>query len=308
MRLMWEQVELARVGLLERVMLYNERSPKLYPALVGREVNTRQAYEEIIQEGDFPMATLVDEGNPVSYTNFFTGNTKKFYPVMRVLGYQVSKQAKYTDLYNAVGKPSRKMQQGLQKTKEQKVANVFNNATSTSYTGPDGQPFASTTHPTRVGVSANRPSSDIALGYLNLAQALKEQMLVKSHEGDPNPIVTGYMLLVDPTNHDLAYRITEATRMQGNANNDPNIAGNTRNTNVGTYGVTSVHTNPYFTSTTAWGLLATGEDNPICLLNRIPLFTEMEYDQDMQKYKIVMGEEYETFWRDWRGFWFTPGA
>lgn len=298
MRHMWQQVELAREGLLDQVKLYEENDKPYWQQLVGKTLSTRQAYEEIIQEGDFPMATTLDEGDPVSYSTFSTGNTKRFYPVMRAIGYSVSKPAKFTDLYSVVSKPTRKMYQALKKAKEQKVANIFVNHTSSSYTGPDGSALVSTTHGTRVGVSSNRPATDIALGYLALAQAIQELMRTKSHEGDPYAITGTFSLLVPPEKLDLAHRVSKSVKQPESANNDPNFAGGM---------VSKVLANPYLTSTSAWWLVIDGEDNPIRLLNRIPLFSEADYDMDNQKYKFVVGEEYDVFWVDWRGIWGTTG-
>lgn len=300
MRHMWQQAELARVGLLENVKLYEEKDKPLYQALVGKTLSTRQAFEEILQEGDFPMATTWNEGDGVAYSDFFTGNAKRYYPLMRAIGYSVSKPAKFTDLYGVVSKPSRKMYQALKKAKEQKVANIFVNHTSTSFTGADGSALVSTTHGTRVGVSANRPATDIGLGYLALAQAIQELMRTKSHEGDPYAITGSFKLVVPPELADLAHRVAEPHmgKIPQSANNDKAWASGM---------VSGVLVNQYLTSTSAWWLLIDGEDNPIRLLNRIPLFTESDYDMDNQKFKFVVGEEYDAFWNDWRGIWGTTG-
>ncbi len=291
---------LARVGLEKVVKLYTEKAPKYYPDLIGDEISTKQGYVEMLSKGDFGMATITNETNPVSYDDFQTPYSKRFYPLMRTLGFQVSKQAKYTDLYGEVAKPSKAMSLAMLKTKEQKVANIINNMTNTAaaWQGPDGQPLASTSHVTQVGTASNRPSTDVALGSLTLAQAIQELGKTKGHRGDPSPITGPFTLFVPYDLMDVAYRVCESQLRAQTADNDKNIVGRM---------IQKIHVNPYFTSTTAWGLIDVN-DNPLFLVNRIPLSFDEMFDIDLQVHKFVATEEYEANFMDWRGFWGTVGA
>ncbi len=291
---------LARVGLQKVVELYNEKIPKFYPDLIGETISSKQAYEEMLQSGDFGMAGIVTEGTGVVYDDFQTPYSKRFYPVMRSIGFQVSKQAKYTDLYGEVAKPAKKLAQAMNKTKEQKVANIINNMTSASgaYAGPDGVALISTSHPLASGTGSNRPATDIALGSLALAQGIQELGKTKSHRGDPSPYTGPFLLFVPFDLMDLANRVTFSTQRAQTADNDKNVVGSM---------ISKVHVNPYFTSTTAWGLIDVA-NNPLFMLNRLPLATDEDYSIDLKIHKFTIEEEYEANFMDWRGFWGTAGA
>lgn len=286
---------LARVGLLARVKQYNDKIQKYWPELVGETFNTKQSFEEMLLEGDFGMAPIVDETDPVAYDDFQTPYSKRYYPLMRSIGFQVSKQAKYTDLYGVVAKPARKLALAMNKTKEQKVANVFINATSTTgqYAGPDGKAFIATDHPLASGVGTNRPATDISFGSLAAAQGIQELGLTKSHRGDPSP-VTGPFMFVGPYNlMDQAHRVFESQLRAETDHNDKNIVGSM---------VKRVHINPFFTFTASWFLIDI-EMNPVFMLDRIPLGTDEDYDIDHKVHKFTIEEEYEANYKDWRGAW-----
>jgi hypothetical protein len=286
---------LAREGLLTTVKQYQEKIKKYWPQLVGETYNTKQSFEEMLLEGDFGMAPVVDETDPVAYDDFQTPYSKKYYPLMRSIGFQVSKQAKYTDLYGIVSKPSKKLALAMNKTKEQKVANIFINATSTStqYLGPDSKALIATDHPLASGVGTNRPSVDISFGALAAAQGIQELGLTKSHRGDPSPI-TGPFMFVGPYNlMDQAYRVFESQMRAETDFHEKNVVGSM---------VNKIHINPYFTFTNSWFFVDL-EMNPVFMLNRIPLGTDEDYDIDTKVHKFTIEEEYEANFKDWRGIW-----
>lgn len=286
---------LARVGLLQSVKQYQEKIKKYWPELIGETFNTKQRFEEMLLEGDFAMASIVDETNPIGYDDFQTPYSKRYYPLMRSIGFQVSKQAKYTDLYGIVARPSKKLSLAMNKTKEQKVANILINATATSaaYLGPDGKSLIATDHPTQVGTASNRPSTDVTFGTLAAAQGIRELGKTKSHRGDPAP-VTGPFMFVGPYElQDKAYRVFESQLQAETANNDANFVKTM---------VSRVHINPYFTFTASWFLIDI-DMNPLFMLNRIPLGTDEDYDMDTKVFKFSIEEEYEANFKDWRGIW-----
>jgi hypothetical protein len=292
---------LARVGLLDRVEQYSAKQRKFYPDIIGETFSTKQAYEEMLLEGDFGMAPVVNETSPTPFDDFQTPYSKRYYPLMRSIGFTVSKQAKYTDLYGIVAKPAKKLALAMIQTKEQKVANIINNATNTATTwlGPDGKPFAATDHPLQTGTGANRPSEDLAFGYLALAQAYQEMGLTESHRGNPMPLTGPFKVFGSFHLMDRINRVIGSPGKADSADRDSNevaemVAGRP-------------HINPYFTFTTGWGLIDT-TNNPIFMLNRIPLGTDEDYDIVNKVHLFTIEEEYEANFKDWRGFWFTPGS
>lgn len=286
----------AREGLLESVKQYNEKMRKYWPQLIGETYSTKQQFEEMLLEGDFGMAAVVNEATPLTYDDFQTPFSKRYYPLMRSIGFQVSKQAKYTDLYGIVSKPAKKLSMAMNKTKEQKVANILINATSTAgtYAGPDGKSLISLTHGTQNGVATNRPATDVSFGALAAAQGIQELGLTKSHRGDPSPVM-GPFMFVGPMNlWDQSERVFGSDKQAETPNtNEKNAVGKI---------VTARHCNPYFTFTASWFLIDI-EMNPLFMLNRIPLGTDEEYDMDLKVHKFSIEEEYEANYKDWRGVW-----
>jgi hypothetical protein len=276
--------------------MFNEKIPKYWQQLIGAQISTKQEFEEILLEGDFGMAPVVDEGSPVTYDDFQTPYSKRFYPTMRSIGFAVSKQAKYTDLYGVVAKPARKLAMAMAKTKEQKVANILNNATSIlmAYAGPDGKALIATDHPLASGTASNRPATDVSFGALAAAQGITELGLQESHRGDPSPCAGPFMFVGPMNMWDQAERVF---RSPGQAE-----TMNTSEKNAVGKPVTKIHTNPYFTFTASWFLIDLTM-NPLFILNRIPLGTDEDYDMDLKKWKFSIEEEYEANFKDWRGVW-----
>lgn len=293
---------LARQGLEKRVKLYSEKETKLYSDIVGNVITDNQRYMEIAQIGDFSMAASVNEGSGVPYDNWRSPFSKQYTPVMRAIGFQVTEQAAYTDLYGEVAKPAAKISLAMNKTREQVAANLINNMTSTAtnFTGPDGKALAAIDHPLEAGTGSNRPSTDIALSISALEQALQELMLQKSHQGDPHPQMGPFILYVPPQLAMLAKRLVASHGQPGTADNDKNVASGS---------IVKVHVNPYLTSATAWALRsADNREHGLFMLRRVPLTTKMEYDIDRLVYKYVTFEEYVCGNYNWRGFWGTVGA
>lgn len=290
----------AREGLLKNVLQYREDMPKWYPALVGTTYSTKQSFEEMQLIGDFGMATVVDETRAVPSQDFRTPYNKRYEVAMRAISFEISMQAKYTDLYGKVSKPSKKLAHAMTKTKEQVVANVLVNAfvTTGNNAGPDGVALCSTAHPTDIGVTANRPATDIAFGYLALAQAIQEQGKVLSDKGDPSPMTGPFLIVSSYDNMDVIKRTVDSPGRADTANRSKNTAGEI---------ATDYHINPYLNTVPNYWFLIDKGNNPIFLMNRISLFTLEEFLKTNLVHKFIIGEEYMASFEDFRGVWGTTG-
>lgn len=293
---------LARVGLKKVIDLHSTQQTNQYANIV-QVLSTRQEYERFHQISDFPYASVTAEMGGVGYEDLLKGYTKDWYPLMRAIGYRISFQADFTDLYNKIKNPGRKMAQTLQETLELGVANILNNGfTNTSaYQGPDGVALFSTAHPLASSTSANTPSTPIALSSTALEQAIQEIRTQKSHRGKPMPVTGKMRMIVPPQLEMLAARITGATQLAQTADNDPNVAGKR----------CTAYVNDWITSSGTvypWFILANQDENPLFLLRRIPRDLITETDIDNLSYKFVAYEEWVTGWMDWRRTWGTQGA
>lgn len=291
---------LARVGIKKIWSLFSLEQPNQWKTMVT-VIDTKQQYERFQQIADFGYAQTIAEGDPVPYDNLLPGYSKDHYPLMRVIGYNLSYQAKETDIYGKLANPARQMAQSLYETKELHVANLFNNGFSASYLGPDSKALFAIDHPLDSGTSSNRPNSggsalDIELSITALEQGKQELTRQKSHRGKPMPRNGKTNLYVPPEKEMLAARLCAATMLPQTADNDPNIAGRS----------TTPYVNVNFTSTTAWFLRSTGFQNPLFLLTRQKQDVKV-YDvgYDNLSWKFVGFEEYLAGWEDWRGLWGT---
>lgn len=288
---------LARVGLKDVIDLESKKRTNQW-SVIADKISTKQQFERFDQIGDFSYATIAAEMGGVTYDTLDRGFTLDFYPLMRAIGFRISIQASYTDLYNKIKNPGPKLARAMDATMELEVANLLNNGFSSSYTGIDGVALFSTAHPLAATTAANKPStSEYTLSSTSLELALQERRRQKTHRGKPYPQTGNVKLVVPPELEMVADRIVSSVKLAQTADNDPNVAGRR----------TTVYVNDYLTSTTAWFLLPK-EDNPLFLLTRIPRDVVTKFDEDTLSYKFVTYEEYIRGWFDWRGTWATSGA
>lgn len=294
--------ELARVGLMDVILLAGKKRPNLYSSIVTQK-STKQAYEQLGFIGDFGMAQAVGEGDSGNYDIRQRGGVKSYVPIMYRNGFTISKQAAFTDMYNAVKDPGRELARSMAHTKEQVVANAaFNNAfTGSAYAIWDGLAFFSMSHLLGDGVSttSNRGdgTNELALSVLNAETAITQVMSQLSHRGNPAYSAGPFTCWVKPNLLPLATRIFETNKQQGTANNDNSFV----------YNYVTPKANPYITSTTAWHLFP-NDGEQIVMIDQIPLFTEKDYDIDNLEWKMVTGESYVVGIKDFREYWATQGA
>src|SRR3990167_5621931 len=133
MDLIATHAELARIG-VDKFYPAFDKNPDQYWQQVGwHDEMTTQQFKRMYQEGDFPLATVVNEAAAIPVSSIWTGYNKDYYWAKRGLGYRCTYEKLETDQYNIVAKTmASKMAMAMQETKESTAANVFNNATSTA--------------------------------------------------------------------------------------------------------------------------------------------------------------------------------
>jgi len=292
---------LARVGVDRIVKNYNESAENLYPQFIGQTFNDNQSYFQVAQVSDFSMANVVNETSAITFDTWRLVRSKTYAPLMRAIGYQVSEQAKETDLYNLAAAPVPKIMLAMDKTKEQVAANILNLgfSTATANLGADNKPLFSATHVQDTGVGVNTASA-VAFSISALRSAITDLMSQDSEKGDPFPAMGPFILVVPPALSIYAQEVVNSTKMPGTPNNEPNVAGGM---------ISKVVTNPYLTSATAWFLLpAKKAENPLFFLQRVARKSRNDYDIDRLIHKFAVFEEYIGSFLTWRGTWGTEGA
>ena len=283
---------LGRPGIEKIVQMYPTQSDAYFQQLAGETINTALRFITVYTEGDFGYADVINEGTPMTFDDWTIPYTFNVTPKIRVLGWEATREGQESDQYGLYAKSATKLRYGLVKTMERNVADIFNNATSTSapYITPDAAAFISTAHLYEDGTTANRPTTDIAFGALALEQALQELMAQLGHRGDPMPQDGPFTLVVPTELAGVAHRVVEASGMAQTAYlNEPNAL--VKKARI------SVHVNPWLTDTNNWFLIPTEKSRRgICTVRRRAPSLKTDYD-------INTNMMYALFIKDWRGHW-----
>jgi hypothetical protein len=299
-RIIADASQLHRVGLEDIVAQYNEGMTSYWKDIAPVSTSTNQAYIQFMQEGDFGMAPVVGENNPISDDDIFYGNLKTIAPIKRGLGFSISTEAQETDQYGRLTNIVPKIKLAFNKTREQASADRINNCTSTGarYVNPDGVALASASHTADGAVQSNLMVT--AFGPTALETMVQNLILTKSHRGDPDPQMGPYDLMIHPSQNFLAERVLFSNGQQGTANNDANRIGKR---------IGKLISSPYFTSTTFFALRNSDKrQQPFAVLERraLKVKTDEDINNDVVKYRLT--EIYAFYERGWRGFYHSTGA
>ena len=263
--------------------------------------NSDRAFEEEVLFTGFATAPTKTEGAAVQYDSAQENYTARYTAETVALAFAITEEAMEDNLYDTFSKvKSRSLARAMANTKQTKAANVFNNAFSTSYTGGDGQPLISDSHPTISDGSQDNDLDTVDLSETNLETALIAIQKTKDDRG----ILIGasaVCLHIAPTNQFNAERILNSPGRSGSANNDINAINNMGLIPDGYY------VNRRFTDTNAF-FIKTDVPNGTKRFVRAPLQTKMEPDFDTGNMRFKARERYSFGWSDWRGWYGSQGS
>lgn len=299
--------ELARAGVDSLHPTFADTMNRFYRDFNFREINEKQQFHRMYQEGDFPLAAPVNEQAAITPVNFWTGYNKDYYWVKYGLGWRTSYEALSTDRFGVTKRAAEKMAMAMEDTKDSTAAGLFNNHTSTAaqYVGPDSVAMVSASHPYSGGTWSNRgvtsSNTDVDLSVVTLEQAIQAARYNPvSREGNPKVIMEKFNLFVHPDNIGLATRLV--TTMQGlpqSNDNDINWAGGQ---------IARVRANPWFTDTDAFFLVAAGRSNPLVKITHDGAMTEKEQFPQTQEWAFYRTDKWLFHYFDARGIWGTVGG
>ncbi len=286
-------------GLLDVYNLYTERQPNHWKNIIGREITTDELYEEIATLSGLSPATTIREAGGIPFDQITVPFTKKFYLDIYAIGVEFSKQVKHKDVYNKLKAPSKMMAKSHYIALEQGVADVINNATNSSYTGIDGKVLAATDHPTASSSWSNvSTAAALSIGSLetmitDMGNQLAYRDYPEVHPGPWNLIVPTELAIT-------AKRLLTSMGQPGTANNDKNVARDQIN---------YVSGNPFLTDTNGYCLLpANDEDNPIRMMNGMPMTPEEDFDIRTYTHLFATVVERTFWWKYPLGTQFNAGA
>ena len=267
--------------------------------------NSDRAFEEEVLFTGFGSAPVKGEGAAVQYDNAQESYTSRYTAETIALAFSVTEEAMEDNLYDTFAKlRARGLARSMANTKQTKAADVFNNSFSATYTGGDGQPLFSASHPV-VGSGGAQSNLIGTAGTVDLSEAALETALVsiQTIKDDRNILVgaNAVSLHVAPSNQFTADRVL-------NSPYQPNTADNNINS-INHQGMipSGYMVNKRFQDPDAFFIKA-DVPNGTKMFVRAPLATKMEPDFDTGNLRFKARERYSFGWSDWRGYFGSQGA
>ena len=266
--------------------------------------NSDRAFEEEVLFTGFGTAPVKGEGAAVQYDNAQESFTSRYTAETIALAFSVTEEAMEDNLYDTFAKlRARGLARSMANTKQTKAADIFNNGFNTSFTGGDGQPLFSASHPT-VG-DGNQSNLVGSAGTVDLSEAALETALVsiQTIKDDRGILVGGnaVSLHVAPNNQFTADRVLNSPYQPNTADNNINAINHQGMIPQG-YMV-----NKRFQDADAF-FIKTDVPNGAKMFVRAPLATKMEPDFDTGNLRFKARERYSFGWSDWRGYFGSQGA
>jgi hypothetical protein len=237
------------------------------------------------------------EGSGVSYDSETQGFTKRYTHTVWGLGYIVTQEEMEDNLYEAVSKKRiKRLAFSARQTKENIVANVYNRAFNSSYTGGDAKELLSTSHPSTSGNWSNKLSTDADFSEASLEDLMVQIAQAKNDRGHvinlkPTKLIVPSNLMFD------VKRVLKSDQQSGSANNDINALK----------GMIDYTVNHYLTDTDAW-FIRTDAAQGLQLFERRALAFTQDNDFDTENAKAKATFRMSTGWSDPRGLFGTSGA
>lgn len=274
--------------------------PKEYTDLVD-VFSSDMTYEEDQEMTGFGLASIKPQGQPTVYDTMQQGVTTRYTHVAYGLGFIITREAIDDNQYEKVGMArTGSLAFSMRQTKENVVANMYNRAFNSSYTGGDAATLLSTAHPSLAGNWANKMATDA-----DLSEAALEDLVILIGQATNS---RGLRISLKPKSLHIpvqlqfeAARILKSVQQAGTANNDINA--------LRTMGAfpDGVKVNHYFTDTDAF-FIRTDAPEGLKLFQRVAAEFAQDKDFDTENLKYKSYERYSVGWSDPRGLYGSQGA
>jgi hypothetical protein len=263
---------------------------------------SERSFEEETKLSGFSAAPVKNEGSAIAYDNGQEAWTARYNHETIALGFSLTEEAIEDNLYDSLSaRYTKALARAMAYTKQTKAAAILNNGFDTDYTGGDGVPLFSASHPlVSGGVNSNIPSTPADLSETALESAVIQISLWTDERGlliaaKPRKLV------IAPANMFVATRILETELRVGTADNDINALKSNGSIPEG-YTV-----NHYLTDPDAW-FLTTDVPNGLKHFVRVPMATSMDGDFDTGNVRYKSRERYSFGWSDPLGVFGSAGS
>lgn len=260
-----------------------------------------RAYEEDVGLSSFGLASVKNEGAPITYDTERQGFTTRYNHVVYALGFIITREIYEDDQYGKVGAQKAKaLARSMRQTKEIVGANVYNRAFDSNYVGGDGVELISSAHKNVAGGTwSNKITTASDLSEAALEQAVIDIAGFRDDRGlliaaKPEKLIIPYQLQFE------AARILGSDGRVGTDLNDPNVLKQ-----KGIFG--NVVTNHYLTDPDAW-FIATNIKDGLKYFERRGDQFEMDNDFDTENAKYKATARYSFGWSDPRAIYGSAGA
>lgn len=275
-----------------------------YPQEWDKLVDTftsRQAFEEDVGISSFGLAVVKPEGSGISYDAEKQGFITRYQHVVYALGFIVTREIMDDDLYDVVGqRKAQGLAFSMRQTKEIVVANMYNRAFNSSYTGGDGVSLINASHPTiaggtfsnQIGTAADLSEAALEQACIDIASFTNDRGLLIGVR--PESLIISRFMPFE------ARRILQTNGRVGGDLNDVNAIKD-----MGMIPTTVV--NHYLTDADAW-FIRTNVGNGLKLFQRDAMSFDMDNDWDTENAKFKARERYSVGWTDPRALYGSQGA
>jgi hypothetical protein len=278
---------------------YNEH-PAEWKDLVDIE-SSEMSYEEDQQMLGFGLAPIKPQGQATVYDTAGQGYTSRYTHQAYSLGFIITHEAIKDNLYEKIGmQRTGSLAFSMRQTKENVVANIYNRGFNTSYTGGDGQPLFSASHPIIGGTFSNLLATPADLSEASLEDLVVQIGQAVDPRGNKISLVPKKLIVPWPLVFE-ATRILKSTGQNDTANNAINAL---RSMGLFQDGVAANH---YLTDLDAF-FIRTNAPEGVKLFQReeVSFSSDGDFDTDNLKYKSY--ERYSTGWTDPLGAFGSAGA
>ena len=260
-----------------------------------------RAYEEDLGLSSFGLASVKNEGAPITYDTERQGFTSRYNHVVYALGFIVTREIFEDDQYGKVGAQKAKaLARSMRQTKEIVGANIYNRAFDSNYVGGDGVELISSSHANvaggtfsnKIGTAADLSEAALEQAVIDIAGFRDDRGLLIAAR--PEKLVIPYQQTFE------AKRILGADGRVGTDLNDPNVLKD-----MGLFG--NVVINHYLTDPDAWFILTNVKDGLKYFERRGDQF-EMDNDFDTENAKFKATARYSFGWSDPRAIFGSAGA
>jgi hypothetical protein len=274
--------------------------PDLWKEIYSQHVSDK-AVEYIVEIQGLGLAQLKPEGNPVALSDMKQFQESSFVNQTYGIGFVITREALRDNQYpDQFPQQALNLRNSLSTVKNTNGAAVFNNAFNSLSTGADGQPLASTQHPTAVGTLANTFTDNPGLNESSLEDAIT---IIKGWTNAAGLRINtnALKLLVPQAGAFQASRLLNSQYRMDTGDNT--ISAIVHDKYIpGGFIANQFILNPKF-----WGVL-TDEPNGFMYFSKEKLDVDFLTDSNTDNVTVRAIERYSFGYANWRGGFFALGA